>query len=180
MKKLLTVLAFAVQIAQAQTQYFGNGNLVVTLDTNKTLETYQRGYGFTCYSLFATANPANISNANRIFDCWDGNIFLFPDTLVSGDVAQIGTSGRFKLTPHSSQVNTTKRNIFLLDGAWLISWDTSIQEIHYGADDGGNYPILIKRISDGRIMLRIEKGGVFEIRTNNIPATFGSVVKISL
>jgi hypothetical protein len=121
--------------------------VAVLIDTTtKVVKTFDRGSNQVKYELWIKAGP-------KLYDCYDGSIFIFQDTLVTGDFVQQGTTGIWKLTPHTNLVSTTKQNILI--GNLLLQIDNSIQSILYSPFSNSNYPIKIINTNTGAVYLTI-------------------------
>jgi hypothetical protein len=175
MKKLITslLILFALS-ANAQNKTLQFGNYFIQIDTATNLwETYNMSgqpFGVYAYSLFVS------NNYIRLMDCYSGKIFAFTDTLRAANVTQIGTTGRYRITPNASPLVTSKRNILI--GNTIIQYDTGI---HTTNIDNKELPIIITNTVSGKVVCKIY-GDVIEYNgTLTTPTVFQSTfVKIIL
>ncbi len=166
MKNLLYLLLICSSFCYGQNKMFvvSGNKIAVQFDTTTKTFTPQSTGNFNKYTVQVTSSSAGL------MDCYDGNVFVFSDTLVSGDVAQIGTSGVYRITLHNALVNTTKRNIVM--GGVVYVYDNATQELNIPINF---YPMTITSRATGKVSATIYQNGI--VYLDVIPAgvtTFGS------
>lgn len=171
MRTLFIFLLFVSQFSFAQQKAFVSAPYVILIDTsNFTYKSFDRGDNLHITSIFSK------SGGGRVLQCLDGHVFLFSDTIVTGDISQIATTGIFRITPHAVPVNTTKRNILI--GIILLQYDNAVCELHYSSFADSNYPIWITNRSTGMRCVTINSKGEMFFDTLPISySAFGSGIK---
>jgi hypothetical protein len=148
MKKLLFLLLLISSFAYSQQKAFYSHPYAVLIDTTtREIKYFEKGTGLNYYSLY------HRSTRKKLFDCFDGGVFCFVDTLSTSDIVQQGSTGVFKITPHLLPVSTVKKNI--LAGAALLQYDSTVFELAYSPFSDSNYPLTIRNKSTGIEYVRI-------------------------
>lgn len=137
MRKLIILLLLISAAASAQQKALVTFPYVFLIDTTtKTLEYHERGQSQNKYSLYVKSGHV------KLFDCYDGGLFVFVDTISISDFAQQGSTGIYKYTPHASPLSTSKRNAYLNNT--ILQYDTATHEIVLSPFSDSNYPIVIR------------------------------------
>jgi len=154
MKKAIIVLSALLFFIQAsgQNKLFFSNPFAFQFDTTTKV--------FTPATIITTGVTLNIytitTGSSTLVTSYNGDVFVFGDTLVSGDVAQIGTTGIYKITSHSSLQSTSKRNI-LTTSAIILEYDTSTQVLSIPLM---GYPMKISNKSTGVVSVTIYPEGI--------------------
>ncbi len=166
MKNLLFLLLLCSSFCYGQDKMFvvSGNKIAVRFDTATKTFIPQSFGSFNKYTVQVTSTSATL------MDCYEGSVFVFSDTLVAGDAAQIGTSGVYRVTLHNAPLNTTKRNIII--GAIVYVYDNATQQLNVPINF---YPMTITNRSTGKVSATIYQNGI--VYLDVIPTgvtTFGS------
>jgi len=166
---LIFLLTFTDSFAQ-QKFWLVSPYAIMIDTTTKIFQSFERGESNNNYVI------KNRSTGEKLIDCMDGKVIVFYDTIVPGDIVQQGTTGIFKITPHTSLVNTTKFNVLI--GNILIQFDNATHKVNRSPYNDTNYPIWLTNRSTGATVLTLQSSGTLIF--DKLPAswaTFGSGIK---